>query len=631
MVGIALAALCLRTVALTMNHRHAVADHILQPLAVEEQQDGGDHTIRLAKAPPPAPPPAEEVSPLVSIITTTHDSQAYLADAVASLQAQTLTDWELIVVDDSSTDGTFALLAALAVDDPRIRPVHLMQSAGTYVGRNLALTLARGEYVALHDSDDVSTPDRLAKQVGALSEHPTAVACTCNYERRDNEGRVVMNRGRRARLAFMALMFRRAAVMDRIGFFDSVRTSADEEFRDRLLLAFGQRASVHVDETLYHARSRSGSLTTTGGNSLKLDVPDLAPASAFLSPVRLQYLESFRAWHVRLAAGQDGDPYMPFPLTRRRFPAPASLLPSPAAAVQSDVHAAVASVPGRVDQLQAVVSAIAPQVDVLHVYLNGYTTVPAFLRNNPSIRIARSQDWGDRRDNGKFFFLGEAGGYYITLDDDLAYPPDYVRTLLLAIEKYGRRAVVGVHGVLLADPMTRFYANRTVFGFKRGLSADRSVHLLGTGTIGFHRDTLGLSHSDFGQPGMADLWFAIAAKQQGVPLRCIARQDAWVTPLLDKSQPSLFKEFTTVTDSDAKQTAVAVLHGPWDEEALRASGRALAQDLLDRYSPVALASRGVNASELAELVAVGVLESGDGDVEPSQALGAGGGGGSVDE
>jgi len=174
-------------------------------------------------------------------------------------------------------------------------------------------------------------------------------------------------------------------------------------------------------------------------------------------------------------------------------------------------------------------------------------------------------------------------------------------TLLLNIEKYGRRAVVGVHGIVLADPMNHFYANRTVFHFKSALSSDQSVHLLGTGTVAFHRDTLALTYSDFGEPGMADLWFAIAAKRQGVPLRCIAHGQGWVRSLGDAGQPSLYVEFAKA-GGDEVQTGLARAQGPWDAAALRAPAASLAGDLLARFSAGALASRGVNASELRELV-----------------------------
>ena len=538
--------------------------------------------------------------PLVSVIMTTANSLAYLHTAVDSILSQTHTNLELIIVDDSSTDGTFQEALALAASDPRVRPIHSLQAAGTYVAKNLGLTLARGEYVAFQDSDDWSTPDRLAKQVGLLQDTPTAVACTCNYERHDERGALVLNRGIHARRGPVSLVFRKDPVLGRLGFFDSVRTSADEEFRERIVLFFGMSATVHAAESLYLARARAGSLTTAGPAPLNLGAPSDTGGVAFLSPLRRQYFEAYRAWHRSLAAGTD-QPYMPFPLLSRHFPAPAALLPSPLSATRQTVHAAVASIPGREAQLAAVVAAIAPQVDVLHVYLNGYATVPDFLQGKPAVRVARSQDWGDARDNGKFHFLGEAGSYYLTLDDDLAYPADYVRTLLLNIEKYGRRAVVGVHGIVLADPMNHFYANRTVFHFKSALSSDQSVHLLGTGTVAFHRDTLALTYSDFGEPGMADLWFAIAAKRQGVPLRCIAHGQGWVRSLGDAGQPSLYLEFAKA-GGDEVQTGLARAQGPWDAAALRAPAASLAGDLLARFSAGALASRGVNASELRELV-----------------------------
>ena len=96
--------------------------------------------------------------PLVSVIMTTANSLAYLHTAVDSILSQTHTNLELIIVDDSSTDGTFEEALALAASDPRVQPIHSLQAAGTYVAKNLGLTLARGEYVAFQDSDDWRRP-----------------------------------------------------------------------------------------------------------------------------------------------------------------------------------------------------------------------------------------------------------------------------------------------------------------------------------------------------------------------------------------------------------------------------------------------------------------------------------------
>jgi hypothetical protein len=281
---------------------------------------------------------------------------------------------------------------------------------------------------------------------------------------------------------------------------------------------------------------------------------------------------------------------------------PALSVPTAVEPEDSTIHAAVASVPEREAELRRVVAALLPQVDVLHVYLNGYEDVPDFLvDDSTAIDVARSQDWGNVRDNGKFFFLDRTppDAYYVTVDDDLVYPADYVETLVAKIKMYGRRAVVGVHGVRLANPMTRFYANRTVLLYSRALPADESVHLLGTGTVAFYKDTLDLRYADFGKPGMADLWLAVAAKRQGIPMRCVARTRGWMAaqPLGDK--PNLYLEFS---EHDDFQTHTAKRHGPWDAAALSRANRELATDLLARFEPAALAARGIIATELASFL-----------------------------
>lgn len=296
------------------------------------------------------------------------------------------------------------------------------------------------------------------------------------------------------------------------------------------------------------------------------------------------------------------------------------------------VHAGVASIPQRAASLRAVVDALSPQVDVLHVYLNGYESMPTFLRGRPGhIRVVRSQDVApthDARDNGKFFFLSEdvpvEGAYYLSVDDDIAYPPDYVATLVARVEQYQRRAIVGVHGITLADPLVDYFVNRTVHHFAAGLAADRSVNLLGTGTVAFHRSTLDLSYADFGEPGMADLWLGIAAKTQGVPMRCIARAARWLQPLdthgavvpprrkggarpLDEERgPNLYDEFSKqAAGRDDPQTRIALERGPWGEATIQATNEGLARALVHGFRPTELRSRGMNVSELCRLAGEG--------------------------
>ncbi len=106
--------------------------------------------------------------PLVSAAIITHNRARYLADAITSVLAQTVTDVELIVVDDGSTDETADVVAPYL---DRIRYVR-QQRRGKAAARNAAVELARGELIAFCDSDDSWYPDRLERQLAALKQRP---------------------------------------------------------------------------------------------------------------------------------------------------------------------------------------------------------------------------------------------------------------------------------------------------------------------------------------------------------------------------------------------------------------------------------------------------------------------------
>ena len=92
-------------------------------------------------------------APLLSVIIPVYDSRPYLSDCLKSLKRQTLRDWEAILVDDGSTDGSDEVLKAYAEADGRFRYAH-QSNSGLSVARNTGLALAKGIYVAFLDSDD---------------------------------------------------------------------------------------------------------------------------------------------------------------------------------------------------------------------------------------------------------------------------------------------------------------------------------------------------------------------------------------------------------------------------------------------------------------------------------------------
>ncbi|MFP5307677.1 MAG: glycosyltransferase family 2 protein [Gammaproteobacteria bacterium] len=112
-------------------------------------------------------------SPAISVVLPTYNRAALLERAIGSVLGQTFRDFELLVVDDASTDATPALLASIS--DPRLRVLRLPQNRGAAGARNAGLRAARGEWVAFQDSDDEWLPTKLEQQYGAAREAPAAV------------------------------------------------------------------------------------------------------------------------------------------------------------------------------------------------------------------------------------------------------------------------------------------------------------------------------------------------------------------------------------------------------------------------------------------------------------------------
>ena len=130
--------------------------------------------------------------PLVSVIMPVYRCTDTIGESVASVQAQTLGDWELLIVDDCSPDGTLPAAKALAADDPRIRVFSTPVNSGPAAARNVALENARGRYAAFLDGDDLWLPEKLARQVAFMQEKKAVFSCTA-YDRIREDG-TILNR-----------------------------------------------------------------------------------------------------------------------------------------------------------------------------------------------------------------------------------------------------------------------------------------------------------------------------------------------------------------------------------------------------------------------------------------------------
>lgn len=110
-------------------------------------------------------------TPLVSIITPTFNSQQFIEKAIKSVQNQTCISWEMIVIDDCSTDQTPSIVRELALLDQRIRFFRLEKNSGPGIARNTALQKAMGKYIAFLDSDDLWAEEKLEKQLAFMQSN----------------------------------------------------------------------------------------------------------------------------------------------------------------------------------------------------------------------------------------------------------------------------------------------------------------------------------------------------------------------------------------------------------------------------------------------------------------------------
>lgn len=187
------------------------------------------------------------MNPLVSVVMPVWNGEEFLGAAIDSLLAQTFRDFELIVVDDGSTDRTPAILKSYA--DARLR-VYRLDHAGIVTALNHGLAHARADWIARQDADDLSQPDRLEKQWAALSRQPSAVlshtAVEYIGEGRAGAGYARLPRSRsftalrlcsQCPITHSTVLFRKAVALAAGGYRQEERHAEDFALWGRMLLA----------------------------------------------------------------------------------------------------------------------------------------------------------------------------------------------------------------------------------------------------------------------------------------------------------------------------------------------------------------------------------------------------------
>jgi hypothetical protein len=129
-------------------------------------------------------------SPIVSVVMSVFNGQAFLLEAIDSILAQTFKDYEFVIIDDGSTDKTAEILAEYSRRDQRIR-VHRHENKGRAASLNIGIEMSKSPYVARMDADDISMPNRLKEQVEFMERHPAVGLLSGTYELIDVEGHLI--------------------------------------------------------------------------------------------------------------------------------------------------------------------------------------------------------------------------------------------------------------------------------------------------------------------------------------------------------------------------------------------------------------------------------------------------------
>jgi glycosyltransferase involved in cell wall biosynthesis len=204
------------------------------------------------------------MTPRVTVLLAVHDGEPYVRQCVESVLGQSFEDFELLVVDDASTDGTVAIVESFG--DGRVRVLRNDENAGQVPSLNRGLHEARGEYIARIDADDWCRPTRLARQVAVLDDEERVALVGSWLDVVDEENRPVAElRERmddlvqfvyqtlimRVYVTHPAAMYRRTAVLELGGYDESTGPSEDKDLWRRLLLA-GWDARIEPESLLVY-------------------------------------------------------------------------------------------------------------------------------------------------------------------------------------------------------------------------------------------------------------------------------------------------------------------------------------------------------------------------------------------
>jgi len=228
------------------------------------------------------------LKPEISVITTVINCEKYIEESVKSIAAQTFTNFEHIIVDDGSTDGTAEILYRLAEKDKRIKFIELGENLGRVKSLNLALENSIGKFIAIQDADDISLPNRFEEQIKFFTRHPEYVLLGSDISvvdkdlnilsspvRPESDGEIRFNLIFKCTLANPSIMFRKE-ILDKNKIFYEEDFPFAEDFRIFThIIKFGKVYNLDKRLILYRnhdVNSSNKNVNSIRDNSAKVTV-----------------------------------------------------------------------------------------------------------------------------------------------------------------------------------------------------------------------------------------------------------------------------------------------------------------------------------------------------------------------
>jgi hypothetical protein len=218
----------------------------------------------------------------------------------------------------------------------------------------------------------------------------------------------------------------------------------------------------------------------------------------------------------------------------------------------------LATIESRKNNLKLTVESLIDQVDKLIIYQNGYFEIPDFLKT-PKIEVFSSIITGiDMGDAGKFYKINEykENYYYLTCDDDIIYPNDYVSNIITNLKKHDNKVIVSHHGRIMKKNAKSYYKDFEIaFRCLDEVNVEMEIDFCGTGVMGLHTSLVkGLTFETFKYPNMADIWVGKFAKENDIPMLILKHNSNWIKTSLNKGDRNTI--FVKYLDNHSRQNEI---------------------------------------------------------------------------